>query len=322
MKAIQCRGYGKPDQLAEADVPVPQPARSQLLIRVTASSVNPIDWKLYSGRYHWVIPVRFPFIPGFDVAGEVTEVGAQVTRFKVGDHVFAMLDTHPGGASAEYAVVGERAVARIPANIPAREAAALPLAGLTALQALRDLGQVAAGMRVLIVGASGGVGHFAVQIAKSYGAQVTAVCSDPHVDMVRGLSADHVIDYTKQPDFSITQPYDIVLDLVVQRPVREFFPLMASDGIYVSSLPSGGRITAAFFLPVYSKRRVSIVRVKPSGEDLDQLRVLCEAGKLRPVIDRVFRLEELAAAHAYSQRGRTAGKVVIGLGDAANAKAN
>ncbi len=206
MRAILCRGYGGPDQLTEAEVPVPQPASSQLLIRMAASSVNPIDWKLYSGWYRWVIPVRFPFIPGFDVAGEVTEVGAQVTRFKVGDHVFAMLDTRPGGASAEYAVVGERAVARIPANMPAREAAALPLAGLTALQALRDLGQVAAGKRVLVVGASGGVGHFAVQIAKSYGAQVTAVCSGPHVDMVRGLSADHL-----SPPLRATRPYSKLL---------------------------------------------------------------------------------------------------------------
>jgi len=259
---------------------VPQPAPSQLLIRVAASSVNPIDWKLYSGRYRWLIPVHFPAIPGFDVAGEVTQVGAQVTRFKVGNHIFAMLDTHSGGASADYAVVGECAVARLPAKMPAREAVALPLAGLTALQALRDLGQVAMGKRVLIVGASGGVGHFAVQIAKSYGTQVTAVCGGPHVDMVRGLGADYVIAYTKQPEFSSTQPYDIVLDLVVQRPVREFFPLMASDGNYVSSLPSGSLIAAAFLLPFYSKRRVSIVRVKPSGEDLYQLRTLCEAGKL------------------------------------------
>lgn len=315
MRAILCRGYGGSDQLAEAEVPVPQPAPTQLLIRVAASSVNPIDWKLYSGRYRWLMPMRFPFIPGFDVAGEVTEVGAQVTRFKPGDPIFAMLDTRSGGASAEYMVVGEHAVAPIPGNMPASEAAALPLAGLTALQALRDLGQVGAGKHVLIVGASGGVGHFAVQIAKSYGAQVTAVCSSPHVDMVRGLRADHVIDYTKQPDFGSTQAYDIVLDLVVQRSVREFFPLVASDGIYVSSLPSADRVAAIFLLPFYSKRRVRIVRVRPSGEDLDQLRTLCEAGKLRPVIDRVFRLEELAAAHVYNQRGSTAGKIVIRLGD-------
>jgi NADPH:quinone reductase-like Zn-dependent oxidoreductase len=119
MKAIQCRGYGGPDQLAEAEVPVPQPVPSQLLIRVAASSVNPVDWKLYSGRYRWLMSVRFPAIPGFDVAGEVTEVGAQVTRFKPGNHIFAMLDTHLGGASADYAVMGERAVARLPAKMPA-----------------------------------------------------------------------------------------------------------------------------------------------------------------------------------------------------------
>jgi NADPH:quinone reductase-like Zn-dependent oxidoreductase len=169
MKAIQCRGYGGPDQLAEAEVPVPQPVPSQLLIRVAASSVNPVDWKLYSGRYRWLMSVRFPAIPGFDVAGEVTEVGAQVTRFKPGNHIFAMLDTHSGGASADYAVVGERAVARLPAKMPAREPAALPLAGLTALQALRGLGKVTAGKRVLIVRASGGVGYFAVQIERAMG---------------------------------------------------------------------------------------------------------------------------------------------------------
>jgi NADPH:quinone reductase-like Zn-dependent oxidoreductase len=251
MKAIQCRGYGGPDQLAEAEVPVPQPVPSQLLIRVAASSVNPVDWKLYSGRYRWLMSVRFPAIPGFDVAGEVTEVGAQVTRFKPGNHIFAMRDTHSGGASADYAVVGERAVARLPAKMPAREAAALPLAGLTALQALRDLGQVTADERMLIVRASGGVGHFAVQLAKSYGAQVTAVCSGPHVDMVRGLGADYVIDYTKQPEFSSTQPYDIVLDLVVQRPCGSFSRLWQVTGftyrvcrpVAASSPPSSCRST-------------------------------------------------------------------------------
>jgi NADPH:quinone reductase-like Zn-dependent oxidoreductase len=312
---MQARGYGGPDQLERADAPVPDPTSMQLLVRVMASSVNPVDWKLYSGRYRWLMPVRFPFIPGFDVAGKVIKIGAQVTRFNVGDHVFAMLDTRPGGASAEYAVVGERAAASIPANMSAHDAAALPLAGLTALQALRDLGQVSAGKHVLVFGASGGVGHFAVQIVKSYEAHVTAVCSGPHIDMVRGLGADHVIDYTKQSDFRSTQPYDIVLDSVVQQPVRVLLPHMAGDGVYVSSLPSLGRIACACLLPVYSKRRVRVVRVKPSGDDLDQLRILYEASRLLPIIDRVFPLKELAAAHAYSQQGRTAGKVVIAVSD-------
>jgi NADPH:quinone reductase-like Zn-dependent oxidoreductase len=263
--------------------------------------------------------VRFPSVPGFDVAGEVTEVGAEVTRFRPGDRIFAMLDSQPGAASAEYAVVGERAVARVPAGFSAAEAAALPLAGLTALQSLRDLGGIIPGEHVLIVGASGGVGHLAVQIAKSYGAHVTAVCSTPHVDMVRALGADRAIDYRQQTDFRGSQRYDLVLDLVVRESLQRFLPLLAADGIYVSTLPSFGRIAAALLLPLYSRQRVRIARVAARGEDLEQLRVLCEAGKLRPVIDRMYRLDELAAAHEYSQRGRTAGKIAITVGKAATA---
>lgn len=311
MKAMQYRGYGGPDQIGSAEVPVPRPGPSQLLVRVAASSVNPVDWKLHGGQYRWLMPVRFPSIPGFDVAGEVTETGTQVTRFKPGDRIFAMSDVRPGGASAEYAVVGEAAAARMPARLPAREAATVPLAGLTALQALRDLGHISAGKRVLVIGASGGVGHFAVQIARSYGADVTAVCGSRHVDMLRNLGVDSFIDYTRQSDFRGPQPYDIVLDLVVNRPVREFLPLLAPDGIHVSSLPSFGRIAAGWLLPLGSKRRVRVASVKARGADLDQLRALCDSGKLRPVIDRVFRLDELAAAHAYSRRGSTSGKIAI-----------
>ena len=309
MKAMRYRGYGGPDQIEQADVPIPSPRPSELLVRIAASSVNPVDWKLHNGQYRWLTPARFPSVPGSDVAGEVIETGAQATRFKVGDRIFAMLDPRAGGASAEYAVVGEHAAARMPPNLIAREAAALPLAGLTALQALRDLGNVGAGKRVLIIGASGGVGHLAVQIARSYGAEVTAVCSTPHVNVVLSLGAERVIDYTKQADFGGT--YDLVLDLAVRAPVRTFFPIMTSDGVYVSSLPSAGRIAAALLLPICSRRRVRIVTVKARGEDLEKLRELCEAGKLRPVIGRVFGLEELAAAHAISQKGGTAGKIVI-----------
>lgn len=308
---MQYRGYGSADQIVAAEVPVPRPGPSQLLVRVAASSVNPVDWKLHSGQYRWIMPVRFPSIPGFDIAGEVVETDAQVTRFQPGDRIFAMADTRPGGASAEYAVVGEGAAARMPSTLSAPEAAAVPLAGLTALQGLRDLGHVASGKRVLVIGASGGVGHLAVQIAKSYGAEVTAVCSGQHVDMVRGLGADRVIDYTRESDFRGRHPHDIVLDVVGSRPVREYLPLLAPDGVLVSSLPSIGRIAAGVLLPLCSRRRVRVMTVRPRGDDLDQLRALCDSGKLRPVIDRLLRMEDLAAAHAWSQRGRTGGKIAI-----------
>jgi 2-desacetyl-2-hydroxyethyl bacteriochlorophyllide A dehydrogenase len=310
---MRYRAYGGPDQIESAEVTAPRPSLSQLLVRVSASSVNPVDWKLHNGQYRWIMPVRFPSIPGFDVAGEVVETGSQVTRFKAGDPIFAMSDLRPGGACAEYMVVGEGAAARMPASLPALEAAAVPLAGLTALQALRDLGRVAAGKRVLVIGASGGVGHFAVQIAVSYGAEVTAVCSTRNLDMAHRLGARRAIDYTRQSDWRGPQPYDIVLDLVVQDPVHRHLPLLARDGVHVSALPSFGRIAAAFTLPFCSKRRVRVASVSPRGQDLDQLRALCDAGKLRPVIDRVFRLDDLAAAHAYSQRGRTSGKIAVAL---------
>lgn len=311
MKAMQYRDYGTPDQLQPADVPMPRPGPTQLLVRVQATSVNPIDWKLHNGQYRRIMPVRFPSIPGFDLAGEVTQVGAHVTRFKPGDRIFAMLDRRPGGTSAEYVVVGESAAARSPTNLKPEEAAAIPLAGLTALQCLRDLGRIASGKRVLIIGAAGGVGHLAVQIARSYGANVTAVCSGRNAELVRRLGADRIIDYTQTPDLRGPQPYDLVLDLVARLPLRQLLALLAADGIYVTSMPSASRIAAAILLPFVSRRRVRIAGVKPRGVDLEALSRLCESGMLRPVIDRTFKLDELAAAHAYSQQGRTVGKTVI-----------
>jgi NADPH:quinone reductase-like Zn-dependent oxidoreductase len=201
----------------------------------------------------------------------------------------------------------------MPASLSALEAAAMPLAGLTALQSLRGLGGIAAGKRVLVIGASGGVGHFAVQIAAAYGAEVTAVCSGRNLDRVRSLGAHRAIDYTRQSDFRGPKPYDIVFDVVVEAPVLRHLPLLARDGVQVSVLPSFGRVAAGFLLPLCSRRRVRVASVKPRGEDLDQLRALCDGGKLRPVIDRIFGLEELAAAHAYGRRGRTAGKIAISV---------
>lgn len=314
MRAMQYRNVGGPDQIVAVEVPAPRPAATQLLVKVAASSVNPVDWKLRNTQFLFYRPVSFPSIPGADLAGEVVEVGARVTGFKPGDRIFAMAKVGVGATSAEYAVVEEQAAARAPANLSLAETAAIPLAGLTALQSLRDLGGIAAGQHVLIVGAAGGVGHFAVQIAKSYGAHVTAVCSGQHADLVRGLGADAVIDHTQRRGFSGERPYDLVFDLIVRAPLRDFFAVMAPAGVYVSTLPSFSRVGAVFLLPFVSRRRVRITMVKARGGDLDQLRALCEAGKLRPVIDKTFPLSELAAAHVYSQQGRAGGKILINIG--------
>jgi len=314
MRTMQYRNAGGPDQIVAAEAPTPRPAATQLLVKVAASSVNPVDWKLRHRQSLFYRPVSFPSIPGADMAGEVVEVGERVTGFKPSDRIFAMAKVGTGATSAEYAVVEEQAAARAPANLPLTEAAVIPLAGLTALQSLRDLGGIAAGQRVLIVGAAGGVGHFAVQIAKSHGAHVTAVCSGQHADMVRGLGADAVIDHTQRRGFSGERPYDLVFDLVVHAPLRDFFAVLSPAGVYVSTLPSFSRVGTAFLLPLVSRRRVRITMVKARGTDLDQLRALCEAGKLRPVIDKTFPLSELAAAHAYSQQGRAGGKILVTIG--------
>jgi NADPH:quinone reductase-like Zn-dependent oxidoreductase len=314
MRAMQYQHVGGPNQIVAVERPMPRPAATQLLVKLAASSVNPVDWKLRQSQSLFYRPVTFPSIPGADLAGEVVEVGGRVTGFKPGDRVFAMAKVGTGAASAEYAVVDEQAAARAPVNLPLAEAAAIPLAGLTALQSLRDLGGIAANQRVLIVGAAGGVGHFAVQIAKSYGAHVTAVCSGRHADLVHRLGADAVIDYTQRSDVAGEQPYDLVFDMIARTPLRDFLAVMAPAGVYVSTLPSVSRVSAALLLPLVSRRRVRITMVKARGTDLDQLRVLCEAGRLRPVIDQAFPLAALAAAHAYSQQGRAGGKILITIG--------
>jgi len=318
MRAMQYQSAGGPEKIVPAEVPVPRPAVNQLLVKLAASSVNPVDWKLRHIQSFIYRPVTFPSIPGSDLAGEVVEVGGQVSRFKPGDHVYAMGKVTTGATSAEYAVVDEAAAARAPANLPLAQTAAIPLAALTALQSLRDQGGIAAGQRVLVVGASGGVGHFAVQIAKCYGTHVTAVCGSRHVDMVRALGADVVVDYTRQAGFDGERPYDLIFDTAVRAPLRELAAVLSPVGVYVSTLPDGARILASMLWPMISRRRVRFSRVRARGVDLDVLREWCEAGKLAPVIDKTFPLTELSAAHAYSQQGHAGGKILVDISPASN----
>ncbi len=311
MHAMQYPSAGHPDSIVAVDVPKPNLSSTQLLVKVAASSVNPVDWKLRRMQSMFYRPVTFPSIPGSDLSGEVSAVGMAVRGFKLGDRVFAMTPVTTGGANAEFCAVDETMAAHAPSNVPLQASAAIPLAGLTALQSLRDLGGLVSGQHVLIVGASGGVGHFAVQIAKSYGAHVTAVCGPRHVEMVRALGADAVIDYTRQSDFRGDSPYELVFDTAVRTPLKEFLRVMAPAGVYVSTLPDVPRIVAATFFPLLSRRRVRFSRVRPRGSDLEVLRTLCDAGKLKPTIDKTFTLDDLGAAHTYSQQGHAGGKILI-----------
>jgi NADPH:quinone reductase-like Zn-dependent oxidoreductase len=312
MRAMILRSYGGPADLQLSDVPRPTPGPGQLLLRVLAHSVNPIDWKLASGKLRPLFSTTFPHIPGFDVAGEVVELGAGVADYRVGDRVHARIDHAPGGACAEYAVAGTDVSAPIPAGMDAGEAAGLPLAGMTALQGLRDrlgLPMSGAKARVLIVGASGGVGHLAVQIARAAGATVVGVCSGRNAELVRSLGAHEIIDYTK-PDAWVNQGvFDLVYDCVGGSPAT-WFPRMTPNGRFASSLP-GPAVFGWAALNAVRARKVYAVMLKSNAADLRTLDALVTEGKLRVVVDSRFPLQDLRGAWERSMSGRAVGKIVV-----------
>jgi len=310
MKAIVCRSYGSPDVLTYEDVPKPSAADDRVLVRVRAAAVNPLDWRILNGKpflARLMFGLRRPSItcPGRDLAGEVEAVGGSVKRFRPGDQVFGVSI----GAFAEYACVSEKKLAPKPANITFEQAAAVPIAPITALQALRDKGRIRAGHRVLINGAAGGVGTFAVQIAKAFGAEVTAVCSAKNVDMVRSIGADHAIDYTSE-DFTATgQQHDIFIECVGNRRFSQCRRVMTPSCVYVA-IGGPEAMKPVLWAPFVSQKvRGFMAIINPP--DLLVLKELIEAGKVVPVIDRCYPLKEAPAAIRYSAEGHARGKVVI-----------
>jgi NADPH:quinone reductase-like Zn-dependent oxidoreductase len=323
MKAVVYCDYGVAN-LKFQDVEKPTPADDQLLVRVRAASVNPLDWHYVEGT---------PFVMralaaglrkpketqlGVDFAGTVEAVGKNVTKFKPGDEVFGGRT----GAFADYVCVREaRAVALKPANITFEQAASVPIAAITALQALRDKGQIQAGQKALINGASGGVGTFAVQIAKSYGADVTGVCSTRNVDLVRSLGADHVIDYTKEDFTKTDQAYDLVVDNVGNRSLLECRRVLKPKGIFV--LVGGGganeqgligpmaKPIKVMLLSLFVSQKMGMLLADLNHDDLAFLAELMQSGKVKPVIDRTYKLSEVPEAIKYVEQGHARGKVVI-----------
>jgi NADPH:quinone reductase-like Zn-dependent oxidoreductase len=310
MKAITYDRSGPPEVLHVAERPEPRFSARQLLVRVHAAGINPVDWKLRRMRLRppWQ---RFPVIPGADVAGEVVRVGTTVTRFRVGDAVYAMLSPFAGGGCAEYAAVPERQAARKPANLSFEEAAAVPLAGMTALQALRDTGRLKAGDRVLVNGASGGVGSFAVQIAKTFGATVTAVTSGNNVEWVKALGADRVIDYRREDFTRSEERYHVVFDVVSSSSFARCKPILESRGLYIRTLPSPSTIFHLIASTIIPGPQTRLVFLRPRSADLETLRELIESGQLLPHVERVFPLSQTDEAHALSETGHVRGKLVI-----------
>jgi NADPH:quinone reductase-like Zn-dependent oxidoreductase len=318
MWAVVREHYGSPDVLRLEDVHKPTPKPGEVLIRIHAASINAADLYLLRGQPFMVRLTYGLFRPkirvlGTAVAGRVAAVGAGVTRFRVGDEVFADLSGCGLGGFAEYARAPERVLARMPANVGFAQAAAVPLAGVTALQALRDKGRVRVGQKVLIYSASGGVGSFAVQLAKHFRAEVTAACSTRKLEFVRSLTPDRVIDYTQEDFTSGGTRYDLILAVGGDRSIWAYKRALSSNGTCVVVGGSLRQIFTAMLLgPLLGGRqKITSLTAQPSAADLEWLGALLETRKIVPVIDRSYRLSEVPEALQYLTEGRAKGKVVI-----------
>jgi len=321
MKAIVQDVYGPADVLELRDIAAPVPRGGEVLIRVRAAGVDQGVWHLMTGLPYLIrlfgYGLKRPKVPvrGREVAGIVEAVGAGVTRFSAGDEVYGTCD----GSFAEYVCAKADKVARKPANLSFEEAAAAPISGVTALQAVRDAGGVTVGQRVLIIGAGGGVGSFAVQLAKAFGAEVTGVSSTGKVELVRSLGADAVIDYTKSDIAGSGVLYDVILDTAGNRPLSVLRRVLAPKGtLVIVGGEGGGKLTGGFerslgapFASVFSGQKFKGLVSKETYLDLEALTSLIEAGSVKPAVDRVFPLAEAPAAITYLHEGRSRGKIVV-----------
>ncbi len=315
MKAVVMRKYGTPDVLEIANISRPQIDDSQVLVEVYASSVNPVDWKIRKGNLKLFMRKKLPCILGGDIAGRVVEVGNKVQFFRVGDEVFGKIDISKNGAYAEYVATSASHLALKPQNMNFEEAATLPLAGLTALQALRNMGGIRKGMNVLINGCSGGVGSFAVQLAKAYGCKVTGVCSNRNMQFAKDLGADRVIDYTQQDIVSLQEEYDIFFDVVGNQEYSKVKHILQRGGVFVTTLPSFNILLLGSIHNLISSRKMKEIFVKESKEDLEILADFVDAGLLKTHIDKSYDLIDVAEAHQYSETGRVVGKLSLKIAE-------
>ena len=321
MKAIVYTKYGPPDVLQLKEIEKPTPSDDEVLVEIQAASVNAYDWHFLSADIFLIRLMGGGLLKpkntrlGADIAGRVEAVGRNIKQFQPGDEVFGDIGAFGNGGFAEYVSVPEKALTLKPANLSFEEAAAVPMAALTALQGLRDAGQIQPGQKVLINGASGGVGTFAIQIAKSFGAEVTAVCSTRNLDQARSIGADHVIDYTKEDFTKSGQHYDLILAANGYHPLSAYKRALTPKGIYVMAGGSMAQIFQAMLMGRWMSekggKKMGGVTARINQKDLALLKELLEAGKVVPVIDRRYPLRETAEALRYLGAGHARGKVVI-----------
>jgi NADPH:quinone reductase-like Zn-dependent oxidoreductase len=328
MKVIVCPKFGPPEVLQLQEVAIPTPRDNEVLIRNYASSINTHDITSRSGRAPEAVMgrrivtgvlrlfnlgIRTPRqkIPGFGFAGEIVGVGKEVTDWQVGDHVYGMNES--GGAFAENMTVPTNILANKPANLSFQEAGAVPGGASPAIAAFRNVTRPQKGQKVLIIGASGGVGTFAVQIAKLHGAEVTGVCGPTNVDLVQELGADFVIDYTQEDYAKNNQTYDIIFDVVAKQTFSKCKQILSKNGIYLANNPSSARYLYQLITSKFTGKKLKLVTADESAEALNQLREWIETGQIKPVIDKVYPLSQVAEAHRHYETGHAKGRIVIGI---------
>jgi len=312
MKAVSIEKYGGAEVLQYKEHPVPEIKEDEILISVKNSSINPVDWKIRKGMLKFLPGQKLPKILGGDIAGIVYIVGENISEFKIGDEVYGLISASSGGAYAEYAIAKLHQISYKPRSISFEEAGSIPLAALTAYQGLNRDGNIKKGDQVIINGCSGGVGHFAIQIAKAMGAEVTGVCSTKNIELSKILGADIVIDYTKNDIFNTDIKYDIFYDTVANQSFKRVKKYLKKGGRYITTLPSLGVILNPV-TGIMSTKSAKMSNVRPTSEDIRFLSELIKSNKLRVHIDRTYQLNDIQDAHRYSETGRVVGKLALSI---------
>lgn len=314
MKAVIINNYGEPSELKLADIPKPEIKPGRILVRVLYTSVNPIELLQRSGKFKLPIGSGLPRVLGSDFSGVVSAVGDGVTGFQPGDKVYGMRSTIEGGAYAEYVSVKPSQMTHMPSNYSFEEAAGIPLVALTTWQAVVGLAGFEAGQNVLVNGASGGVGVYAVQLIKALGGHVTATCSYRNEELVKSLGADVVLDYTKISIVDLGKQFDIFYDAFGNFSLGQVEHLLTPQGTYVTTIP-GVKNFVTHGLSWLSKKKGKVVVVRPNGQQLDRIKTMCEEGQIKPIIDSTFDLSEMPQAHERIRTKRAKGKVVVKVSD-------
>lgn len=311
MRSVIFNKYGGPEVLEIVDVEIPELPEDKILVKVFASSVNPVDYKVRKGDLKFITGKKFPKYSGADFAGVIEETGDKVEGYQPGDKVYGFLSVMKGGGCSEYLIADPAGISLKPEKFTFEEAASIPLAALTALQSLNYLGNISEGAKALVNGATGGVGSFGVQIAKAMGAEVTGVCSKQNIDLCKKLGADNIIDYSSDELEKSGDKFDVFFDAAAKLSFSESKKFLSPRGIYITTIPGAGVMFRRILNIFPFTKKAKTIWVKPSGVDLTILTGFAMTGEFHPVVENIFSLDKISDAHELAESGKFRGKIVI-----------